>query len=135
NNHLYQYQNKKLQHRLSFLLGIPFPQMKESYGFLPSCVISHVLIRAAMFSRFVTRHSAASNRYDSSAFPYRSTKTLCRGLLLSFHFLYPAIMRIQTAMILPISLTVVESTFCGSYFLHWLSNRYIQIISNLLHSS
>src|SRR5690625_7779124 len=65
NNHLYQYQNRKLLHRLSFPLETPFPLMRDSYDFLPSCVISHVPIRAAMFSRFVTRHYEGSIQYDS----------------------------------------------------------------------
>src|SRR5690625_2674944 len=82
NNHLYQYQNKKLQHRLSFLLGTPFPLMKDSCVSPENCAISHVPIRVVMFSHFVIRHYADSIQYDSVDFPYHSRKHLLRILIL-----------------------------------------------------
>src|SRR5699024_2218593 len=91
NNHLYQCQNMMLLHRLSFLLGILFLLMKDSCVSPESCVISHVPIRAAMFSRFVTRHSEGSIQYDSVDFPYHSRKHLLRILIppLALQSLHP----------------------------------------------
>src|SRR5699024_3738883 len=76
NNHLYQYQNMRLLHRLSFLLGTLFPLKKDAYVSQENCATLHVPIRAAMFSRFVTRDSEGSTQYDFFYFPRHSKKHL-----------------------------------------------------------
>src|SRR5699024_5417595 len=82
NNHLYQYQNKKLQHRMSFLLGTPFPLMKDSCVSPENCAMSHVKSVVVMFYHFVIRHYADSLQYDSVYLQFHSRMHLLRILIL-----------------------------------------------------